>query len=284
MCRLSHFMSTWIDPLNRAYREMRRSVVAISRTVVRWLWWFPLGYYLFDSLPIERWVESHFHKLLPPIGLPNAFVLTALLVLVRRMYEMERVVNEQIERSRRFWTFSSREEAYSQICKLIHEHPERVKRVELLQFSGDTAIAILKAIAAVCPHAYVRLFLVPEQIASSFDEPGFHWTRVQHTIGAVRVIHEDYSTFNCDIFSYEALPSIAGVLIDDWLASAGWYHMAQRDDSRKSIRGHASPAFVGIDDAAHPLKLMVQQQIRLVEHKATLAFSTQRQSSKSVGL
>src|SRR5260370_9389283 len=211
------------DPVVHAQGEWKRFVSSVVRAVTRWLFWVPLGYYLFGLTPVDAWLDRKLSHGLPETTFWQAILLTVVLALLSRVLKIEQLLLYHVERSRRFWTFASREEAYTHICKLIEQRASRIKQVKLLQFSGDTAIPILNQIAKRCPGASVRLFLAPEETASKFDEPDFTSNRVQHTKGVLQVIKETCPQFNVTVCSYTTPPSIAGVLIDDWLASAGWY-------------------------------------------------------------
>ncbi len=182
--------SSKADLIVRARNEWKRSALTLVKTAARWFFWVPLGYYLFALNPFDSWLEHKLSHKLPEIQFREALLLTVSLIVLSQVLNIEQLLQSQIEHSRRFWTFSPREEAYAHICKLIEQRASRITRVELLQFSGDTAIPILKEIAKRCPGATVELFLVPQETASQFDELSFHWNRVQHTKGVLKVIKE----------------------------------------------------------------------------------------------
>lgn len=260
------------DPAQQARYTLKKFLWSALYKVSPWLLFVPLGLYLY-GLPF---VHERLGHLIPEeyrLTIAEALILSVLLVLLDRALRIEQVLRAQAARMRKFWFYPSREDAYGRICALIQEHSGRVKAVDLLQFSGDTAAPILREVARSCPGARTRLFLVSQEVADRYDEPDFHWTRVKNTKGVLRVLREDFPHFQVEVWSYSA-PSLAGVIIDEWLVSAGWYHILPRknDPSTLSVRGHASPAVVAVDDESKPLLFMVRGQLEAIERTATLEF------------
>jgi hypothetical protein len=257
------------DPITEVHSEAKILWRTRLRKWGRWLFLLPV-FWLY-GLPF---VEEHLFHFLPSdkyrLDLKEAIVLSLLLELVHKVGRVELRVEEEASRGRRIWIDTSRDAAHVRVCELLRRLSYRVTSVDLLQFSGDTSIPVLKEIAESCATAKVRLFLISRETAEKYDEPGFHWNRIEHTKGVLRVIKEDHPQFSVELWSYATAPSIAGIIVDNWLVTVGWYTILphKTDENKLSIRGHAAPAVTAIDDQAQPLLRMVRDQFDAVKANA----------------
>jgi hypothetical protein len=147
-----------------------------------------------------------------------------------------------------------------------------LKTVDLLQFSGATALPLVKEIAKTWPKAQIRLLLVPQEIADRYDELGFHWTRIRATLDELKLLtEEDSPGFDIKVWFYQTSPAISGLIIDDWLVSAGWYHELPSKSlpGKKSIRGHMTAAINALGEDAYPLLSMVRAQFNAALNSAS---------------
>jgi len=130
------------------------------------------------------------------------------------------------------------------------------------------AVPILRVAAAACPGLQIRLLLVSREVADVYDtgDPVFnHWNRVNHTIGECKLIRQYHTTISIEIWHCSVPPSVAGVIVDDWMVVAGWYHalIHEQFPGVLSMRGHEAPAITAIDeDLANKTSLLsfVRQQ------------------------
>ena len=171
------------------------------------------------------------------------------------------------------WLHPKREDAYRMtVCELLSTRS--VQRIDLLQFSGFTAIPVLETVADHSPDAYVRLLVASSELASSYwhGSDDFHQRRVKTTVDHCDIIMNDVreknpdAKFTIQVWYYSVTPSIAGIIVDDWLASVGWYRIFPTDQltdqspPRRAIAGHNLPAITAIGERALPLLSMVRDQ------------------------
>lgn len=212
---------------------------------------------------VHRWFPDALSEILPIDRHIDVLLVTLLLVLIELALSIEDAILEEKRRSKSFWVHPEQQEAFDQVSHLIRGRGDRIKRADLLQFSGATVMPVLKELARHCPNAKVRLLLVPKTVADKYDEPGFHWTRIQSTLDQLMLLsQEDFPGFDIEVWFYETAPAIAGIIIDDWLVTAGWYHELPiaSDPAKRSIRGHKTTAIVAFGEDAFALLSMVNAQ------------------------
>lgn len=142
---------------------------------------------------IHKWFPDELSQLLKLEDPMQMTLLTFVLVLIERVLQIEDGLREERESKRPFRIHAERREAYAEICTLIRDRGKRVKAVDLLQFSGVTALPVVKEIAKIWPRAQIRLLLVPQEVADRYDESGFHWTRIRATLDELKLLTEEDS-------------------------------------------------------------------------------------------
>jgi hypothetical protein len=130
--------------------------------------------------------------------------------------------------------------AYGELEEFVRS--KRIKRADLLQFSGNTAHPILTEIALQWRRAKVRLLLAHPDVAASFDSDS----------GADSVNHRAFidrtvkiaKNFGIDAGYYRVHPSMSILILNDNVVSLGWYRTfpADQDPSILRLRGHDLPA------------------------------------------
>lgn len=181
-------------------------------------------------------------------------------------YELRFVSSPQ-----KLWLHARREEAYkTTVCDLLRTRS--VQQIDLLQFSGYTAIPVLETVAEYSPNAHIRLLLASHDLAASYSWPNmdnFHQTRIASTVHHCRLItygvlkQNRDAKFTADVWYYRITPSIAGIIADDWLVSVGWYRPFPNDESPTGIAllGHDFPTITGIEEQAQLFRSMVRDQV-----------------------
>jgi hypothetical protein len=164
--------------------------------------------------------------------------------------------------------FEKREDAYEDLLGLIRQY--EVEVVDMLQFSGDTVLGLLKGIANTRGNVTVRLFLAHPDQAAQFDRDRggeFHVDRIRHTIETVRLICEEHSNIKVQAFYYKAPASLSAVVVDDWITSAGWYHYFQDEKSPEflRVRGHAARTINCVGQGGSIVTRFVREQIKHLE-------------------
>ena len=244
-------------------RLVRRSASAAS--ILIYAWFFLL--------------QMEWFRLLVPeslkLDLPWTVALSLLLGIMGLVLKLEEQFHEERVLRQPFRIHSARHEAYAQVCEILSVR--KAKRVDLLQFSGFTAISVLSAVAKSSPDATIRLLVIDRRRARSYDtdNPDYHLKRIQGTLTQLRLLHEDYPDLSVEVWSYRTEPGISGITIDDWLVAIGWHNVFPNKEHPNviHIRGHATPAIVGVDEGAEPLLSAVRAQFEAVIKNAKLEYS-----------
>ena len=145
-------------------------------------------------------------------------------------------------------THTTRLDAYRALEALID--PSSVRRVDLVQFSGQTAIPFLADIIRSSPHAHIRLLLADPAMGSQFDRPGLlnHEQRINATKEQINLLREDSDagTIEVEIRHYATPASVSTLVVDDRVVVMGWYRVYQdaADPTLLHLRGHDLPAVI----------------------------------------
>lgn len=159
---------------------------------------------------------------------------------------------------------STREEAYKALLRTLEERG--VRRADLLQFSGMTALPILQELTQKWPKARVRLLLVHPDQAAQFDTDltPDHRHRISTAVGQIKVWQKDPKRprFKVQLRHYRTPASISAVVINDRIVSISWYHCYQdpQDPTVTRIRGHQAPTITATGAAAEPLLAFAKSQ------------------------
>jgi len=93
----------------------------------------------------------------------------------------------------------------------------RIKRADLLQFSGDTSGALVKGLVKVSKDIKIRVLIASEEQARKYNVEGtdntFHIRRIDAFLGQMSVLHRDYPSATIGVWSYNTDASIAGVML-----------------------------------------------------------------------
>lgn len=245
-----HTVVKWVKP---RIRYFTRPVAVIAFAVVATRALLTL---FFKELPE---VVSHF------LGLTfqEAVVVAMFMIVLERVVVVQQLLETHLQQSREVISYKSRVEAFTELCHIVRERANLVTKVDLLQFSGSTAVAFLQVVAAECPNAAIRLFLFDPSKADRFDEPGFHRDRIAHTMTVVKTIKEDRPNLQIDVWFYDSDPGIAAAVVDNWAVSVGWYRVYPNNaaPTGRSLRSHADAGLTLLDSEAEPVRTMVERQM-----------------------
>lgn len=151
-------------------------------------------------------------------------------------------------------TYPNRHAAYIELSEQLSS--QKVRKVDLLQFSGDTAREILRTVAANSPKAEIRMLLFDPCSADQFDADteDHHAGRIRWTVNAMQVLEEDFAAdgFLVNIRYYKATPSVSAVILDDKVVSVSWYRCFFDGDVMR-LRGHTSATITASGEPAAPL-------------------------------
>jgi hypothetical protein len=212
-----------------------------------------------------------FNKIVPDIAssVGNFFGLTRpslamVLALVALIIVIERVLIIEAKMFQHpIQAYGNRVEAYKEFSRTIEDRG--AKKVDLIQYSGQTALPLLRDIAESRPKAEVRMLLAHPDVVSQFDSDGHpsHSGRISATIEEIRLIEDDYKEggFKVDIRYYKTPASIASVVVDDEYVSVGWYYcFKDKNTEIVRLRGHNAPAVNALDWHASGLLEFLRQQ------------------------
>ncbi|PYS84264.1 MAG: hypothetical protein DMF67_05760 [Acidobacteria bacterium] len=179
---------------------------------------------------------------------------------------LERVLVIEDEMKRRdVQTFRKKQDAYDALPEFAGA---RVSRVDLIQFSGYSALAFLGKAAKVWPKAKIRMLLYHPGSASKFDSDVptsdvDHITRIRTVLGELKLMKKDQGN-DLDIQArfYRTDPSVSAVILDDKAVNLSWYRVYPDSDNSEifHLRGHNSAAITAKGEAAFELISFAREQ------------------------
>ena len=198
--------------------------------------------------------------------LPGLLALSLALFITERIVVLEGQVHSVLGRTS-IRLYGSRVIAYEEMFAQLGKHGAR--KLDLLQFSGHNAMPMISRLAMTSPTAAVRLLLAAPEIADRFDTDGavVHSTRIQATLGDVRVLRED--GFPIEARFYDSAPSLAAVIMDDTFAALSWY-VCLNDGAEPipRLRGHNSAAVTAADRDGLALLHFARKQFESIWERA----------------
>lgn len=197
------------------------------------------------------------------LSLRESVFLSLLFFIVERLLDISgriRQIEVAAEKRVSLRVHAKREDAYNEILSVLETRNAR--QIDLIQVSGTTARKLVRKVISNNPNAVVRLLLANRDNVSKYnsDGAGFHESRIDATIGDLRLIQREYPNATVGIKYYTTDPGISGILIDDWLVSVGWYPVFKTATGTISIRGHVSPEITAFDEDIEPLQSMARDQ------------------------
>lgn len=237
-------------------RSLKWSQTLIRRQIT-WFTRLPLLIFALIFLVLNPFAPNLYEAISPTLGLAEPSLVTILgvailfLVLERVVILEDAVVGGTALPLR---TYLRRDEAYSELSKQLSS--QKVRKVDFLQFSEDTARELLREVAKHSPKAEVRMLLFDPDLADQFDpdSDNHHVQRINWTVNAIKVLEEDFARdgFMVDIRYYKATPSVSAVIVDNKLVSISWYRCFFDGDVMR-LRGHNSATITGRGESAAPL-------------------------------
>jgi len=246
-------------------RTISQSLQSLRAFVVRKIKWFtrvPIGLvFVFICLNpfVPEFTEQISSKLkFADPSLVSIIAVTIFLITLERIIIIEDKVTRGEASPLR--TYLRRYEAYSDLSNQLSGR--KAEKVDLLQFSGDTARDLLRTVAKHSPKAQVRMLLFDPDTANQFDtDYDHHAGRINGTISAIRLMERDFEKdgFEVNIRHYTAMPSVSAVIVDHNIVSVSWYRMFHEGDIVR-LEGHNSATITGSGDSASPLFSLARTQ------------------------
>jgi hypothetical protein len=169
-------------------------------------------------------------------------------------------------------------DAYDDLPTMLPPGP--VRQIDLLQFSGQTAVSLLGKLARKYPEAAIRLALLHPTEADKFASPhdrGSEGARIRATLVTVRAIRKDRradfhsaAAGDVEVRYYTTLPSVSSVLVDDAVANVSWYRQFHDPGvAAPELRGHDCPAITAMGASVAKLRNIGREQFDRVWATAT---------------
>lgn len=240
-------------------------VRAFMRAQIKWFTRLSIGIlFLFFVLLLNPITSDIVQPISTALGLKEPSLMTIIGVAIL-FFILERiiVIEDGVIRGTALplRTYLRRDEAYADLSKQLSS--SKVGKVDLLQFSGDTARELLRAVAKHSPNAEIRMLLFDPDYADQFDSDSedHHSQRIKWTVNAIKVLEEDFAKdgFMVDIRYYMATPSVSAVVVDHKVVSVSWYRTYLDGDVMR-LRGHSSATITGSGESAAPLLSFAQTQ------------------------
>lgn len=152
--------------------------------------------------------------------------------------------------------------AYEEL--LLRLRGPKVKTVDLLQASGQTAMDFCRRVCEQHPNAKVRLLLMNERVARGFKDQARrqtfrHWERVCTTAEAVNVMENGQ---NVEVRYYDSAPGVCSAVVNADHVLAGWYRTFHDNEDGQDlyrIRSHDGATLVASGaEAAELRELMIK--------------------------
>jgi hypothetical protein len=193
------------------------------------------------------WIDPH---------LVAIFAVAILALLIDRIFVIERAVQEPPVHLHK-----SRIDAYEELSSLIGGSGKL--DVDMIQFSGHSIQKLAERLAKSGRPVNLRILLMHPQEAAKFDpdlDPVNHLSRIDGTLGHLRVLHSDNPNFDAKPYFYRTPPGISGVLISNNVVSVGWYPVFLKTNNQLAVRGHDDPEMTATGDLAMPFMAMLRKQ------------------------
>lgn len=228
----------WRRFVDRKFRWLTRSATAFLAALL-------IIHVIYPGL--LDWLSDH-------VGFerPSLVAIVALMVLVSVLEHV--VAIEQALKRPSVIIRGTRTQAYRELSPLLEER--RATQVDLIQFSGQRAIAFLRDLAERRPQTHIRILLMDPATSAEFDgdDKPNHRERISTTVRELELLAADYRSDGITVEwrYYSVPPSISAILVDDWLVCISWYYCYRNGQARGIVRlrGHLAPAITATDEQA----------------------------------
>jgi hypothetical protein len=183
-----------------------------------------------------------------PPSIAATLGLMLLIFLLERFFVLEELILKPAVR-----ISESRTTTYRDLTNVISSR--RSVRLDLIQFTGQRAISLLRDLAERAPALRIRILLASPTLADAFDADGSprHRERLSTTVYELGELLDRGIAIEWKYYS--APPTLSAVLCDDWLVAMSWYYYLQEEQASPVVRlrSRLAPAVVGMHAAAGPL-------------------------------
>ncbi|MGD0293512.1 MAG: hypothetical protein ABSB30_06620 [Terracidiphilus sp.] len=211
---------------------------------------------------IAVWLHHYFPGVFTwfPVEVQVAVAIGIFGLLADRIFAVHQRVTEP-----RLSFYETRKLANNALLKIVEKYG--AKKIDLLQFSGQTALNFIEQVSLIGKPIQVRVFLVDDTQARRFttdkDNGEHHVLRIKNTKENLNLINSHNFTY--DIFRYPGGSEISAIAIDDYCVSLGW-NRSYMDKGILVMKGQDTPAVNALND--HTLLNFVHDQIKKVEDVA----------------
>jgi hypothetical protein len=206
-----------------------------------------------------------------PVELQVAIAITVFAFLTDRILALHQVMARTT-----ISIHPAREAAYDNLFELVKTFG--ASKIDLLQFSGASALKFLQSVAALGRNVEVRMFVVDNGQADKFDlDYGDRWhgQRINGTLEALWLASQDHPNFKFNAYRYSSNAEVSAIVIDDFYGSLGWYRSYVEEKNGAQIlriRGHNTVTINVINERS--LLAFARSQIDHIQKIATDAVHT----------
>jgi hypothetical protein len=190
-----------------------------------------------------------------PPSIAATISLMLLVFLLERFFALEELILKPAMHLE-----ESRTAAYRELATLISSR--RSVRLDLIQFTGQRAIPLLRDLAECAPALRIRILLAAPTLVDAFDVDGSprHRERLSTTVYELRELLDRGIAIEWKYYS--APPTLSAVLCDDWLVAISWYYCFQDESASPVVRlrSRSAPAVVAMHAASRPLISFARNQ------------------------
>lgn len=175
---------------------------------------------------------------------PSIVSMVAVMILI---FLVERVVILEEKLRPPVKVYETRKDAYRELEELTAMR--HIKKIELIQFTGLTALNFLQNVIRRCPGVKIRMLLASDRLATSYNRAQEdHGAQIDATIQRL-----DQAGGNLSVRRYSTSASLSCIIIDDQIVLLGWYRISY-DNGGIRLHGYDSPGVMAIGmEASHLL-------------------------------
>jgi hypothetical protein len=192
------------------------------------------------------------------VGDESKFEISFSLILIVLIIEAQLVIIKQTEVNRSF-AYDTEESAYDALFKRIRDN--NVKKIDLIQLSGQTAVGFLRNILSLPYPVKVRILFLHDDISVRFDhdesskfpEHYDHIGRLNTTLEQLKQAATLNRKQMPDIRYYRSYPSVCSVLIDNKTICMAWYRTFFDGKQVLRVRSHDGAAIITDREKSEPM-------------------------------
>lgn len=245
-------------------RTARAKIYAWIQQRIRWLT-RPLILAIFGLVLLNASRPDILNKLGQWFGFASPSLATMLAVmilifLVERVLLLEEIFRPPVK------IYNTRMDAYDDFESIFAKR--HIDRIDLVQFTGITAMNFLHHVIRNCPAVRVRMLVASDQLAMQYNRPRRdHNAHITTTFQNLDGLRSESALLAVKRYSSNA--SLSCLIIDDQIVLRGWYRTYCDDHGIVHLRGHDSPGVMAMGIEAAHLLTFARKQFDILWNGAT---------------